>query len=149
MLFGFNVTGRSEGILDAVISDTTNVADSEELEGMRGGASEGVGEQQLKDIEGFNRGGRLCEKYKVGDLVRIEGQMPHDGESQGLVVGFRGPYRVMKVLPNDRCMVEDTPVTRGHGRRCEAVVAIDRIQPWLAFCRNLEDGDESDCDSGN
>ncbi|KOB77587.1 Transposon Ty3-G Gag-Pol polyprotein [Operophtera brumata] len=79
-------------------------------------------------------------QYEVGDLVRIERQVQHDGKSQKLSVKYQGPYRIVKLLPNDRFLVEDTPLTRKHGRKYEAVVAIDKIQPWMNFNRDLESG---------
>ncbi|KAJ0169305.1 hypothetical protein K1T71_015189 [Dendrolimus kikuchii] len=150
LLFGFNVTSRSEGILSPIIRDTTNVINSDNLNNVRDEASSNIKTQQLKDIERFNSRRKSGKGYKVGDLVRIERQVPHDGKSQKLVVKFQGPYRVMKVLPNDRYVVEDTPMTRKQGRRYEAVVALDKMQPWLSFSRDFESSDNDVVnDNGN
>lgn len=40
--------------------------------------------------------------------------------------------RVMKALPNDHYVIEDTPLTR-KARRYEAVVAADKIFPWFSY----------------
>ncbi|KAJ0178256.1 hypothetical protein K1T71_006079 [Dendrolimus kikuchii] len=150
LLFGFNVTSRSEGILSPIIRDTTNVINSDNLNNVRDEASSNIKTQQLKDIERFNSRRKSGKGYKVGDLVRIERQVPHDGKSQKLVIKFQGPYRVMKVLPNDRYVVEDTPMTRKQGRRYEAVVALDKMQPWLSFSRDFESSDNDVVnDNGN
>ncbi|KAF9404778.1 hypothetical protein HW555_014175 [Spodoptera exigua] len=101
--------------------DTTNVIPSEDLTVIRQSASENIKTQQLKDIERFNSRRKSSKRYEAGDLVRVERQVPHDGKSHKLVVKFQGPYRVIKVLPNERYVIEDTPMTRKHGRRYEAV----------------------------
>ncbi|KAL0895777.1 hypothetical protein ABMA27_011827 [Loxostege sticticalis] len=149
LLFGFNVVSRTEGILNPIISDTTTLADSEELRNIRNRASERIKEQQLKDTERFNKHRLTGKCYKVGDLVSVERQLPHDGKSQKLVVKFQGPYRVIKILPNDRYLIEDTQMTRKHGRRYEAVVAVDKMRPWLSFCREFESCEDNDSDYGN
>lgn len=81
----------------------------------------------------------------------MERQVPHDGKSQKLTVKFQGPYRIIKILPNDRFLVEDTPLTRKHGRKYEGIVAIDKIQPWMTFTRDLESdsSDNESCSSEN
>ncbi|CAG9570555.1 unnamed protein product [Danaus chrysippus] len=54
------------------------------------------------------------------------------------------------VNSNIRYVVEDTPMTRKNKRRYEAVIAIDKMQPWLTFSRDLDSGDDrDDCNSEN
>lgn len=38
----------------------------------------------------------------------------------------------------------EVPMTRNHGRRYEAVVTIDKIQPWLSFTRSSGSNENSD-----
>lgn len=148
LLFGFNITSRTEGILSSVINDTINQTPTEELSEMRQEASERIKEQQVKDAERFNKHRKPARQYHKGDLVRVERQFPHDGKSQKLVVKFQGPYRIVKVLPNDRFLIEDTPLTRKNNRRYDAIISIDKMQPWLNFSRNFDSGsDESNKNS--
>ncbi|KAH9644769.1 hypothetical protein HF086_016263 [Spodoptera exigua] len=133
---------RVEHNSDSSSTHTTNVIPSEDLTVIRQSASENIKTQQLKDIERFNSHRKSSKRYEAGDLVRVERQVPHDGKSHKLVVKFQGPYRVIKVLPNERYVIEDTPMTRKHGRRYEAVVAVDKIQPWLSFSRDFESSDD-------
>lgn len=86
-------------------------------------------------------------QYKVGDLVRIERQVPATGSSRKLVPKFQGPYKVTKVYDHDRYQVEDTPMTRKGNKRYSTVIAVDKIKPWLSFSRphdNILSEDESD-----
>lgn len=142
LLFGFNITSRTSGILNSVINDTLSRTPVENLDELRQSASHKIREQQNKDAANFNKHRKASRHYKEGDLVRVERHVPHDGKSQKLVVKYQGPYRIMKVLPNDRFLIEDTPMTRKNNRRYEAIVSIDKIQPWMSFSRNFE----SDCD---
>lgn len=144
LLFGFNITSNSQGILNSVINDTLNVVSSDDLNAIREQANDKIQSQQIKDAERFNKTRKPGTCYKEGDLVRVERQVPHDGKSQKLVNKYQGPYRIMKVLPNDRYLIEDTPLTRKQGRRYENVVALDKIQPWLNFDRDINSDTDSE-----
>lgn len=143
LLFGFNINHRTQGMLSTVINDTINIITGDEIESVRQEATKRIELQQQKDVERYNKHRKLGKKYKVGDLVRIERQVPHDGQSQKLVVKYQGPYRVIKILEHDRFVVEDTPLSRKGGRRYEGIVAIDKIQPWMSFDRDF-DSDSTD-----
>lgn len=145
LLFGFNIISRTEGKLSEVINETLNRIPVDELDEVRQEAGEKIKKQQVRDADNYNKHRKRPTQYKEGDLVRVARQMPHDGKSQKLVVKYQGPYRVVKMLNNDRFLIEDTPLTRKHGRRYEAIVAIDKIQPWMNFERNFE----SDCSDKN
>ncbi|XP_045539290.1 uncharacterized protein LOC123722212 [Papilio machaon] len=149
LLFGFNVNHRAQGILSTVINETINLTPTDELGTVREEASERIETQQLKDAERFNKHRKCSRKYIVGDLVRISRQVPHDGQSQKLVVKYQGPYRVLKVLEHDRYVVEDTPLSRKGGRRYEGIVAVDKIQPWMSFDRNFDNSTDDDDDEIN
>ncbi|KAF9811688.1 hypothetical protein SFRURICE_011051 [Spodoptera frugiperda] len=129
----------------AVLDDTVSITSGKELIDMRDEAREKIIEKQIKDQEKFNSRRKPAKRYSEGDLVRVERQYPHDGQSQKLVMKFQGPYRVLKALPNDRYVIEDTPLSRKNNRRYEAIVAVDKMQPWLHFNRDLE----SSCDENN
>lgn len=61
---------------------------------------------------------------------------------------FQGLYRIVKILPNNRYLVEDTPITRKGNRRRENIVAIDKLHPWLNYNGpNSDDNDDSDSSS--
>lgn len=74
-------------------------------------------------------------KYQVGDLVRVERQIPATGSSKKLIPKYQGPYRITKVYNLDRYQIEDTPLTRKGNRPYSNVIAVDKIKPWLNFNR--------------
>lgn len=149
LLFGFNINHRTQGILSTVINDTLNVVTTDELDSVREEVTKRIEIQQQKDSERYNKHRKQSKKYSVGDLVRVERQVPHDGRSQKLVVRYQGPYRIIKVLEHDRFVVEDTPLSRKNGRRYEGIVAIDKIQPWMSFNRDFDSSSNDEGNDGN
>lgn len=147
LLFGFNIKCRSEGILSEVLEETVNITSPEALVDVRQDACDKIKEKQNDDRDRFNSRRKTAKSYSEGDLVRVERQVPSDGQSQKLVVKYQGPYRVLKVLPNDRYIIEDTPLSRKNNRRYEAVVAVDKMQPWLNFNRDFSSGEEDNSEN--
>ncbi|CAB3247216.1 unnamed protein product [Arctia plantaginis] len=84
LLFGFNINHRAQGILSTIINETINVIPSDELNTIRNEASKRIEVQQKKDVERYNSRRKPCKKYNVGDLVRTERQVPHDGTHYSL-----------------------------------------------------------------
>lgn len=87
--------------------------------------------------------------YKQGDLVRIERKNgSNDGKSKKLVAKYQGPYRIAKILPNDRFVVQDTPITRKRNQPYNAVIAADKLRPWLNLTTDLNSssGEEENTD---
>lgn len=144
LLFGKTVTNPSQGIFNEIISDTTP-PNQLPLSEIRSEASELIKEKQSRDKNTFDKHRKKNVSFKIGDLVRvIRAATGIEGQSKKLEPKCRGPYRVKKVLPNDRYVVEDTPITR-RGKRYEAVVAVDKIFPWMSVTQSPE-SDSSDDD---
>jgi hypothetical protein len=51
------------------------------------------------------------------------------GQPTKLLPKFKGPYRIVAVLPNDRYVVEDL---RG-SNQSKTVVAVDALKPWIVL----------------
>ncbi|KAL4702181.1 hypothetical protein ACJJTC_015015 [Scirpophaga incertulas] len=91
---------------------------------------------KTKDIENkFNKSRKAPKQYQVGDLVRIEKDIrTESGHSRKLLPKCIGPYRISKVLGNDRYEIVETPITRKNAVRAyKAVYAVDKMHPWLSF----------------
>ncbi|CAH2100995.1 unnamed protein product [Euphydryas editha] len=152
LLFGFRASNTTEGILNDAISDTVKVNSSEQLDEMRKKAGELIRLQQEKDSVRFNRKRKPGINYKIGDLIRVERDIcSNNGKSKKLLPKFQGPYRIAKLLPHDRFLIEDTPITQKTKRRYESIVARDKIHPWLNLNTDLnsstDNDDDSDCDN--
>lgn len=90
---------------------------------------------QQNQKESFDKHRCSPPEYNVGDLVRVERQVPATGQSKKLVPKFQGPYRIAAILDHDRFAIEDTPLTSKRGRSFSTIVAVDKIKPWLNFNR--------------
>jgi len=147
LLFGCKLVNPSENIINDVIYSTNSRVSDDSLSNMRSEASERVRKQQEAAKKNFDKRRKLPTSYKIGDLVRIERTLTDKamlGKPKKLTAKFQGPYRIIKILPNDRFLVEDTPITRKGNRRYENIVAIDKLHPWLNF--NSLTSDDSDSD---
>ncbi|KAI5637849.1 hypothetical protein NE865_09504 [Phthorimaea operculella] len=103
---------------------------------------------QTKDKDRFDAKRKTSHVYREGDLVSVKRDVPSDGKSMKLAAKFQGPYRIKKVLPNERFVVEDTPLTKKKGHRgYDNVVAIDKLKPWLNFDKNYGSSSDSEVDS--
>lgn len=132
LLFGRIITNPSDKVINEIASDISD-GRTETLTSIRETAKELIDKQQEKDRSRYNERKAEAPKYSEGDLVRvIRAATGLEGQSKKLEPKCKGPYRIKKVLPNDRYVVVDTPLTR-KGKAYEAIVAVDKIFPWLNF----------------
>lgn len=146
VLFGVVPTGASDGAMNSVVSEIHECGNREDL---RLKVSERIVSEQSKQKVNFDKKRKLAHKYNVGDLVRVERDVNSaiPGQSKKLLPKCYGPYRVVRVLENDRYEVEDTPITKKNGKSSyKAIFAVDKIHPWLVFSN---DPMNSDSDSDN
>lgn len=147
LLFGFKVLNSSENIINEVLNEVICRASDNDLLNMRTEAKSRIEKQQRNAKEAYDKHRKRVTLYKVGDLVRVERTIidkEHVGKSKKLISKFHGPYRIKKVLENDRFLIEDTPLTRRGNKKYENVVAVDKIHPWLNYKNVSSDGSEND-----
>ncbi|XP_064211625.1 uncharacterized protein LOC135265647 [Tribolium castaneum] len=72
--------------------------------------------------------------YSEGDLVLIKiTSTPATGVSHKLLPKWRGPFRITKVLGNDRYEVADIPGSCRSRLRYSGVAGVDNMRPWI-YC---------------
>lgn len=146
LLFGINVLNPSQGKLNEIVSDILPPTTENNLFKIRSEVEKLIKEQQNKDKERFDKKRKKGVSFTTGDLVKvIRAVTGIEGQSKKLEAKCKGPYRIKKVLPNDRFVIEDTPLTK-RGRRYEAIVSLDKISPWLSFSDPASDSNESTSD---
>lgn len=102
-----------------------------DLEELRANIKIHIDQEQQQQKERYDKTRRDATKYKDGELVMIRiTSDPATGSSRKLHPKFKGPFRVYKVLINDRYEVED--LREGHRRR-RTVVAADHMKPWITI----------------
>lgn len=143
VLFGIKLRTKGDGIVASLLDHDAHISSGKSLEEIRKEVSTKVIEEQEKQKDRFDRVRKEARKYKEGDLVRIERKITgNHGKSKKLLPKLQGPYRVVKILDNDRYVVEDTPLTRKRNHKFTSVVAVDKMYPWLAFAQDyLADSD--------
>lgn len=74
------------------------------------------------------------KEYFVGDLVLIRTTSNvATGQSQKLLPKWRGPFKVTKVLGNDRYEIEDIPGSGRSRLRYRSTAGIDNMKSWVYF----------------
>lgn len=92
-----------------------------------------INKSQEQQKHRFDRKRKEAKKYDIGDLVRVERTSHTVGKSRKLLPKLLGPYKVTKVLGNDRYEVIDTPITKKGRSNYTGVFAVDKIFPWTCF----------------
>ncbi|KAL4702389.1 hypothetical protein ACJJTC_005665 [Scirpophaga incertulas] len=111
------MTGKSDGIMNPIVSEQHNPLNRETIQIDVEKRFER--DQKLQENK-FNKSRKAPKQYQVGDLVRIEKDIrTESGHSRKLLPKCIGPYRISKVLGNDRYEIEDTPITRK--KRCKGL----------------------------
>ncbi|CAH2218043.1 jg26686 [Pararge aegeria aegeria] len=149
LLFGRIASNPAQGLLNNVIDDIGQINDKT-IDEIRSEAGEKIKKNQVANKNRFDKHRKKVTNYKEGDLIRIvRAIVSEPGQSKKLESKCQGPYRIKKILPNDRFLVEDTPLTR-RGARYETIVAIDKIFPWLSFSApTCSSGEDSNDDTDN
>lgn len=125
-LIGCETRSAVEAALLSQIQDEVHRLDLNEL---RTDITTHISQQQRAQKERYDQIRRDATKYKDGDLVLVQiTSDPATGNSKKLHPKFKGPFRVRRVLINDRYEVEDL---REGGRRSRTVTAADRMKPWI------------------
>lgn len=138
-LFGLDLVGTSGSLLQlSVTNDIDNIVSP--IEDIRKEMTEHIKHNQKKQKDRFDKV-RKEVKFNIGDLVRVEREIPSTGSSRKLIPKLRGPYRIKEVLDNDRYVIEDTPLTRGSKRNFSGIFSVDKIHPWMVFNRSDTESD--------
>lgn len=118
-----------------------------DLSSIRHEVKDRIDKEQMKQKLRYDSGRKAARMYKVGELVKITKTCyKNDGQSKKLMPSYVGPYRVTKILGNDRYNVSPIPGLSGTRNKRQTVVAADRMSPWIHIAA-LELEDDSDNDN--
>lgn len=127
-LIGCQTRSATEAPLLTQIQDMIDRLDLDEL---RADIKKHIDQEQRQQKERYDKTRRDATKYGHGELVMVLiTSDPATGSSKKLYPKFKGPFRVHKVLINDRYEVED--LREGYKRR-RTVVAADHMKPWITI----------------
>lgn len=107
--------------------------------------------EQAKQKLRYDQKRRPAKIYNTGDLVKItKVTFYNDGKSKKLLPSYVGPYRVTKVLGQDRYKIASIPGFSNCTNKRTTTVAADRMLPWVhvaALQLNRSDSSESSDDN--
>lgn len=145
LMFGYTPRNSTDSLLLDEVKEIPAII--EDLVSARLEAAEKIRTSQRKQKQYYDRKRKEPRKYKEGDLVLVQKQVPSTGTSRKLVAPYDGPMVVKTVLPNDRYIVRDMNDSYRTLRssKYENVVAVDRMRPW---CVPGGVSDDTDSESG-
>ena len=100
-------------------------------------AKESIAKIQEENKKVFNKRRKEANKYCENDLVAIKRSQLSPGLK--LAAKFLGPYRIIKILRNDRYMVEKVG---NHEGPFQTSTAVEYMKPWVSD--SIENTDEED-----
>lgn len=133
LLFGVYQKGKVLDCLkDYLVNELADVQQSN-LENLREQAAENIVNSQRYNEQYYNKSHKPAISYKVGDLVMITNIDVTPGVNKKLIPKFRGPYKVTKVMNNDRYEVEDVEGFQVTQMPYNSVVEPNRMKPWISI----------------
>ena len=131
MLFGLGQRGPTVDLLkECVLSDVSRVGQNNHFE-LRQEAPKKQEAMHDYNKKYYDKRRRAGTEYEVGDYVVIRNFDSSTGVSRKLIPKFRGPYRVAKVLRNDRYLLEDVEGYQQSRNPYKGVWAVGNIRPWF------------------
>lgn len=87
-----------------------------------------INQTRQRQKEYYDKKRREATRFKESDVImaQVTSEIA-TGKSRKLRPKFKGPFRITKVLSNDRHDVEDM---REHCKRSSTVVAAERLKTW-------------------
>lgn len=141
VMFCKPTVGINETHLHEVLDEPRPIND-DIINSIRNDVSQKIVSNQADMTERFNARRCRAKIYKEGDLVLVQKQLNNPGDSNKLLPRYSGPYKVTKVLPNDR--YEVTSIEGFSKRTYTNVYAAEKIKPWITFSINDNEHDMSD-----
>ncbi|CAH2226662.1 jg23170 [Pararge aegeria aegeria] len=142
-LFGRLLTHSSENMFSEMFTDTRN--STQDIDKIRSEISSHINKDQEQQKKRFDVGRKEPKIYSVGDLVKIKKQINcNEGKSRKLLPVYSGPYKITKVLNNDRYEISSIPGLNLGKKEYSNIWAVDQIQPWI---NTLIDCDNDSTDS--
>lgn len=134
MLFGVNQKGK---VVDKIREELENNNVNIDLSTIRNNAKQNEEKAQKYNENYVNTKRKSGTQYEVDDYVVIRNYDNSAGTSRKLIPKFKGPYKISKILPNDRFLIEDVEGFQQTQIPYKGVWAIQNIKPWLRNDYNL------------
>lgn len=143
VMFGSKMNSEKNSAMNEIV---INTREDEDVDSIRVEVKDRIDKCQVAQKLYYDKGRRPARVYKNGELVKITKVAFHNnGKSTKLMPNYEGPYKVIKILGNDRYKVAPIAGFEGMRNKKKTTVASDRMKPWIHVASlEIEDVDEDD-----
>lgn len=128
-LFGVQLNSKGDNMFAEILKETYQSGSVQEI---RERINAHIEKDQQTQKTRYDRNKIQAKSYIVGDLVKILKPVArNDGKSKKLLPKFSGPFRITKVLDNDRYEVSSIIGSNTTQKNYSNIWAADRIKPWI------------------
>lgn len=107
LLFGIDQKGKIIDRISEYIENTINNDNDRDLKNLRDRAARKIEKSQKYNKEYFDKKRKSARAYKIDDYVMIRNIDTTKGASHKIIPEFKGPYKIARILRNDRYVVKD------------------------------------------
>lgn len=130
VIFGKQTISPNESHIHDLMPDP-KISNADQISEIRKAVTQHIQEKQNDMTKRFNKTRCSAKTYKENDLVLVQKQVNNPGDSNKLLPRYSGPYRVSKVLENDR--YEVSSIEGFSKRKYVNIYAADKMKPWITF----------------
>jgi len=134
LLFGTRARLRDDPQIKEILEAENAIVFQEERDHLREGARKAISKIQAENKKSYDGKRKEPSSYAEGDLVAI--QRTQGGPGQKFCTKYLGPYRIKRVLRNDRYIVEKVGENEGPRNTSSAV---DHMKPWIDLREDIPD----------
>lgn len=131
LLFGVDQRGREVDALTEYLDDLRFTERDHDLTVLRSDANDRITSYQNKSFDNHLRRVRPHSSFEVGDYVMIRNVDTTIGTNKKFVPKYRSPYRIHRVLPNDRYVIRDIDGCQLTQLSYDGVIEASRIRKWI------------------
>lgn len=129
LLFGVQQRGFEVDELTEYLDE--KVVPSRDLNLIREGAAACIKKSQTRNERQYIKRSIPPRSYEEGDFVVMRNVDTTVGKNKKLIPKYRGPYKIHRVLPNDRYVIRDVETCQLTQLPYNGVLEAARLKPWL------------------
>lgn len=131
LLFGVDQRGREIDALSEYLDDLHYSDSDHNLDTLRQDADLRISGYQNRSSENYSVKHKPHIEFSVDDYVMIRNVDTTIGTNKKFIPKYKGPYRIHRVLPNDRYVIRDIEGCQLTQLPYDGVVESSRIRKWL------------------
>lgn len=139
LLFGVGQRWREVDSLSEYLEDRSIPEITRDLSALRENASRHIEVSQEKNSALFRKRHNIPKSFTESEYVVIRNVDTTIGTNKKFVPKYRGPYRIHKVLPNDRYVIRDIENCQISQLPYDGIIEAARIKKWADWRTTRKD----------